>query len=503
MKVRSAIVPAVALLLIAGTVWTAEQLHFQKASSRGFGKPSVVYNGPYTKERRLSPPYERRPATGPLKVCTENPRYFCNPSGEAVYLTGSHNWYNLKDGGKSDPPPVFDYEGYLDFLVSHNHNFMRLWTSEVTKFKDNYRSPSQWMRTGPGMALDGKPKFDLARFNQAYFDRLRARIVAAGKSGIYVSVMLFVGYGLQFGRWEGHPFNPLNNINGIDGNKYNSGPATEVDSLLLPEVNSVQEAYVRKVIDTVNDLNNVMYEICNEAGPYSTAWQYHMIRYVRKVEAAKPKQHPVGMTFQYEGGSNGTLFASPADWISPGGASYKANPPAADGRKVVLSDTDHIWGIGGNVNWVWESFTRGLNPIYMDDLAHTRSRERVRLAMGHALAYANRMDLVKMTPHGELASSGYCLANPGVEYLAYSPAGGAIVIQLGGTSRNYHVEWFSPNTDEIYEGGSVRGGHTVSFRVPFSGPAILYLRANRPSVSQNKARPSHGAGRWSTRLKNH
>ena len=37
------------------------------------------------------------------------------------------------------------------------------------------------------------------------------------------------------------------------------------------------------------------------------------------------------------------------------------------------------------------------------------------------LAYANRMDLVAMKPHGEIASSGYCLANPGEEYLVYVP----------------------------------------------------------------------------------
>ena len=31
---------------------------------------------------------------------------------------------------------------------------------------------------------------------------------------------------------------------------------------------ALQEAYVRKVIDTVNDLDNVLYEITNEAGVY-------------------------------------------------------------------------------------------------------------------------------------------------------------------------------------------------------------------------------------------
>ena len=44
-----------------------------------------------------------------------------------------------------------------------------------------------------------------------------------------------------------------------------------------------------------------------------------------------------------------------------------------------------------------------------------------RRAMGHTLAYANRMNLATMTPRDNLASSGYCLANPGEEYLIYLP----------------------------------------------------------------------------------
>ena len=45
---------------------------------------------------------------------------------------------------------------------------------------------------------------------------------------------------------------------------------------------------------------------------------------------------------------------------------YRTNPPPADGRKVILTDTDHLWGVGGDVAWVWKSFLRGLNPLFMD-----------------------------------------------------------------------------------------------------------------------------------------
>ena len=73
-------------------------------------------------------------ASGPLRVSRENGRYFVDGSGRAVYLTGSHYWLNLQDGVLTEPPPAFDYTGYLDFLVAQNHNFFRLWTWEEAKW---------------------------------------------------------------------------------------------------------------------------------------------------------------------------------------------------------------------------------------------------------------------------------------------------------------------------------------------------------------------------------
>jgi hypothetical protein len=148
---------------------------------------------------------------------------------------------------------------------------------------------------------------------------------------------------------KGTPFNLQNNINGIDGDPNKNGKGLQIYTLANKDVTTLQEAYVRKVIDTVNELDNVLYEISNENYPPSTEWQYYIIRYIKDYEKNKPQQHPVGMTFQYHGGKNQTLFESPADWISPnpeGG--YRDDPPASDGKKVILNDTDHLWGIGGN-----------------------------------------------------------------------------------------------------------------------------------------------------------
>ena len=61
------------------------------------------------------------PARGPLRRLESNPRYFTDGSGKAIFLAGSHNWHNFQDNGhrlpeSQDPPPAFDYDGYLDFL---------------------------------------------------------------------------------------------------------------------------------------------------------------------------------------------------------------------------------------------------------------------------------------------------------------------------------------------------------------------------------------------------
>lgn len=251
-----------------------------------------------------------------------------------------------------------------------------------------------------------------------------------------------------------------------------------------PAVTAVQEAHVRKVVDTVNDLDNLLYEISNENHRNSTEWQYHIIRFIKRYESRKPKQHPVGMTFQYEGGKNADLFASPADWVSPnpeGG--YRDNPPAADGRKVVLNDTDHLWGEGGDHKWVWKSFLRGHCPIYMDRVAPITANpqgeipgaEDVRKAMGGTRRIAERMDLTKMTPRSDLASTQYCLANPGKEYLVYLPEGGEVTVDLTAAGGQLAVEWMHPVEGTVTSVGTTAGGSKRTLKAPFGGDAVLHV----------------------------
>ena len=157
---------------------------------------------------------------------------------------------------------------------------------------------------------------------------------------------------------------------------------------------------------------------------------------------------------------------------------------AADGRKVILTDTGHLWGIGGNGAWVWKSFLRGLNPIFMDPYDGTILGNRfdpkwepLRRSMGYALAYARRMNLAAMTPQSHLASTGYCLANAGVEYLVYQPKSGenfSIELKAG----TYRYEWFNPMKGAAADTGRLEAtDDRQQFKSPFEGDTVLYLKA--------------------------
>jgi len=441
-------------------------------------------------EQPASAPMNPTPATGPLRVHPQNPRYFADGRGKLIYLTGSHHWDNLQDGYNPEVSP-FDFARYLDLLQKYDHNFIRLWAWEHLAAQRSWHyehkaqqfDPLPYQRTGPGVAIDGKPKVDLRKFDSAYFERLRNRVQLAGERGIYVGVMLFQGIaGTGPATWPGHAFNKNNNVNRIDGN------GTDCQTLKHAAVTEVQKAYIRKVIDTINDLDNVLYEIANEAHASTADWQFEMIRYIQEYEAKKPKQHPVGMTCRGDEPDNEVLFRSPADWVSPGTYKlYAHSPPAADGRKVSILDTDHVFGVGGDRHWIWMAFTRGHNPIYMDPLwgyipdkgnwtGQAARSEDARRAMGQTRRFAQRMDLATMTPQADLASTGYCLACAGAEYLVYQPKpAAAFTVNL--PEGSYRYEWFNPQQGNTASEGllKVETGRR-RFQASFDSDSVLYLK---------------------------
>jgi len=456
---------------------------------------ALAETAPATAGEPLLPP-EVTPTRGPLRVHPANPRYFADATGRAVYLTGAHTWPNLVDQGLTDPPKPFAFDTYLASLNRFGHNFIRLWTWESTVCDIDeggrriryYATPQPWLRTGPGPALDGKPQFDLTRFNPDYFERLRTRVQAAGKRGIYVSIMLFEGWAMQHARgaYEGHPFHPANNLRQVKGDLDGDGKGLDIFTLSNADTLKFQESYVRHVIESVNDLDNVLYEISNENHPPSTDWQFHFIRFIRAEERRRGRVHPIGMTFQYKGGRNQTLLDSPADWISPNpDGGYRDDPPPADGRKVVLNDTDHLWGIGGSPDWAWKSFLRGHNVLFMDPYdgvtfgAGDASKwEPLRRALGQTRIWAERIDLGAMTPQPELTSTRFCLAcvaGNQPELLVYVPKAGPVRIDLRPVPEPLKVTEFDPESGRLSSLPASRPGEWYEWTAPGPGPCLVHL----------------------------
>jgi hypothetical protein len=362
------------------------------------------------------------------------------------------------------------------------------------------------------VASDGKPAFDLTQLDQTYFDRLRARVIQLQQNGIYAIVELFDGLGLTNNRCanDGYAFTGGNNVNGVDdGGGTNSMTMTSANT-----ITGYQDAFVQKAIDTVNDQPNVLWEISEEAPDNSTWWQGHMISFIHSYEGGKPQQHPVGYpSLNVSGASDSTLYNSNADWVAP---MAKISPTSSCGSgtpgcKVNINDSDHSYyyvgflDSSGNVqnqsvrNYVWENFTNGSMVLFMDpyEIYWTSNNRNLcaspangvcsgpdpkynnfRDNLGYTLQYANKMDLAKMTPQGNLTSTGFCLAqtpSTGAEYLVYTPNGGSFTVNLSATTRVLNVEWFNPATGATSSGSAITGGTTQTFNPPFSGDAVLYL----------------------------
>jgi len=472
---------------------------------------------------------------GPLRRNPVNPRYFTDDRGQSIYLTGSHTWAVMQEmWPENEPRHDMDYDGFLQMMADYGHNFLRFWLYSLYTRNCPWNNistlfdPMPFERTGPGLANDGLPKFDLTRPSQSYFDRLRARVEKAGEHGIYVSIMLFEAWGLKWATpdqqpWEHHVFNPQNNINNITDQplattgKY-AGNYTGVFSLACPQILAVQESFVRKVVDTVNDLDNVLYEICNEIPntPEALAWQEHLCKFIRTYERSKPKQHPIGITAEGGDQINEELLASPADWISPSNGrafEYRYNPPAASGQKVILNDTDHLWGHGCEIGWIWKSFTRGMNVLFMDpwepipgdldwwqDGDITRNQryyyawDDMRRNLGYTRNIARIYDLNQCVPDLNFCTSTYCLANRDRQYVCFFPAGGSEGLDLTGLTGEFQVEWLNPATGVTVKGAAVPAvsptphamHQRVALRAPFEGPAILLFYKERTVLPRRR-----------------
>ncbi len=284
---------------------------------------------------------------GPLRACGMK---FCRPNGEEVFLTGSHEGWELIDHAWGEREAVFDWPAFLDFLTNHGHNATRLWMVEHAEAAPGKEAhPMPWLRLPDG-------RFDLATPSPEYLSRLAERVRDLEEREIYAVVMLFQGVSFweeqvnkqrELDHWRTNVWNPVNNIQGIAIEE----PGWEVHRLDGPNaeaIRALQRIYLRGVVAALARAPNVLFEVSNEARHGSIEWHGWVIEEIRQAQGELDSlRHLVGVSYrQGPGASNEELLGVGADWIGPklDRSSATRGPPW--GGVPNLVDTDHYWVYG-------------------------------------------------------------------------------------------------------------------------------------------------------------
>src|SRR2546428_1616408 len=135
-------------------------------------------------------------AAEPLKLHPDNAHYFLFRGKPTVLITSGEHYgavLNLD----------FDYVRYLDELKSNKLNLTRTFTGAYVEPSGAFNIASNTLAPAPGRFIapwprsstpgyaNGGNKFDLTKWNDAYFQRLEDFLSQAGKRGIVVELNLF------------------------------------------------------------------------------------------------------------------------------------------------------------------------------------------------------------------------------------------------------------------------------------------------------------------------
>jgi hypothetical protein len=234
-----------------------------------------------------------------LRLHPENGRYF-EIDGKAKVLVGSTEHYGavINTG--------FDYIRYLDETQACGLNYVRIFSgayreipgsfgiSDNTLYPEPERLILPWLRSNVPGAADGGNKFDLTRWNPAYFHRLKDFVKAAGERDIVVELTLFSAYYLldnQPLHWNIAPFKAANNINGV-------GNSTDIDAFQVgSDLVPFQKALARKCVEELREFDNVFFEVMNE--PYwrevLMEWQELIVEEIVAAEAQLTNPHLIAI----------------------------------------------------------------------------------------------------------------------------------------------------------------------------------------------------------------
>ena len=238
----------------------------------------------------------------PLNFHPDNPHYFLF-RGKPAILIGSTEHYgavmNLD----------FDYVKYLDELEENDLNITRTFSGIYVEHQGafgiakntlapvNGKFICPWSRSNQHGYNGGGNRFDLTKWDTAYFSRLKNFIEEAGRRNIVVELDLFSNF-YDTIQWKLSPLYYSNNVNHLE----KTPDHKEVLSLRHPDLLRIQEEMVKKILMECNEFDNLYYEVCNE--PYFgdlqalDEWEEHMTNFIAETESILPIQHLISQNIQ-------------------------------------------------------------------------------------------------------------------------------------------------------------------------------------------------------------
>jgi hypothetical protein len=421
-------------------------------------------------------------SASPVALHPANPHYFLFRDKPVVFLTSGEHYGAVLNR-------AFDFRKYLAELEANGLNGTRTFTGAYVEpagafnITRNTLAPGSgdfiapWARSGTPGYPNGGNKFDLTRWDEAYFARLKEFLSEADRRGIIVELALFCPFYEEM-QWKLSPFNQENNVNGIGGIARTNAYTLDRSGGLL----GVQEALTRKLVTELNGYDNLIFEICNEPyfGGVTLDWQHHIAELIAQTEKALPKQHLISRNVQ----NGATTVDRPHPAISIYNFHYASPPDAvamnyALGKVIGDNETGfrgtndlayrvEAWAFlvagGGLFNHLDYSFATGFEDgtfVYPSTQPGGGNRA-YRLQLRALRDFIYSFDFVKMAPDASVFVGGvpaharaYCLRQEGEAYAIYlgpkpgqkgeaAPHHGEVELKLKLPSGAYEVRWLNP-----------------------------------------------------------
>lgn len=273
-------------------------------------------------------------ARTPIALHTGNPHYFHWRGRPTILITSGEHYGAVMNLD-------FDYRRYLDTLAADGMNYTRAFSGAYVEpagafnITRNTLAPqpgrfiAPWPRSNQPGYPNGGNKFDLARWDEAYFTRLKDFVAYAATKGIVVELTLFCPMYEEM-QWKLSPLNLANNVNGLGAVARTDIYTLDRHGGLLPG----QVALSRKIVTELNGFDNLFFEICNEPyfGGVTLPWQHHIADVIVETERGLPAKHLIAQNIA----NNSARIVAPHPSVSIFNFHYAA-PPDTVGMNYALN----------------------------------------------------------------------------------------------------------------------------------------------------------------------